>query len=582
MISRLNNCSVDIKKVKFVNNEGQVFPKTAIVTFFHPNSLDKEIELFGYLDSEEIYKLIDEQKDICLDNCYVDKLSLLEYRITRECDKKKYIKIKSFSARNALFNSKTITDLSFAEIENGNVCFEKSCFATGDLSFNSTKFSDGSVNFAYATFNCDLVDFANSSFKSGEVTFKNAIFTKGVKDFQYADFGESNVIFINTEFNNGDVSFINAFFGDGELSFKVARFGDGKKDFHYAKFGNGDIDFERTEFGDGRVDFRKVEFNHCRVNFNRAIFGDGGLSFEGCELKNGKFNFKKVLTGDGGFDFSVAEFENVEAYFNGSEFGKGSINFYNSKFKILSVKSCHLDHYIDLRLAKAEYLDLSDTIIRDIIDLKPYDFPIDIKTINFEGMRLIGRVYIGWIENNVCKLIESQDDTTERSKGEQFRTLKQNFNITGQYVDEDKAYIMFKRYEAKALIHEAVKEKSLSAIWKYPAFGFKWLVFDKIGLYATAPGRVLFSVFFIWLTFGCIYYFIQLLGLGKTMSSVGNPDHLSIILQSFYHSAITFFTIGYGDVYPQGLSRLFSAFEGFMGVFMMSYFTVAFVRKILR
>jgi hypothetical protein len=54
------------------------------------------------------------------------------------------------------------------------------------------------------------------------------------------------------------------------------------------------------------------------------------------------------------------------------------------------------------------------------------------------------------------------------------------------------------------------------------------------------------------------------------------------LLQSFYHSAITFFTIGYGDVYPMGLSRIISGLEGFMGVFMMSYFTVAFVRKVLR
>jgi hypothetical protein len=66
------------------------------------------------------------------------------------------------------------------------------------------------------------------------------------------------------------------------------------------------------------------------------------------------------------------------------------------------------------------------------------------------------------------------------------------------------------------------------------------------------------------------------------MSSVGNPDNLSVFFQSFYHSGITFFTIGYGDVFPQGLSRIVSGVEGFIGVFMMSYFTVAFVRKVLR
>ena len=30
---------------------------------------------------------------------------------------------------------------------------------------------------------------------------------------------------------------------------------------------------------------------------------------------------------------------------------------------------------------------------RDIIDVKPYDFPLDINTINFIGMRLIGRIF---------------------------------------------------------------------------------------------------------------------------------------------------------------------------------------------
>jgi hypothetical protein len=59
-------------------------------------------------------------------------------------------------------------------------------------------------------------------------------------------------------------------------------------------------------------------------------------------------------------------------------------------------------------------------------------------------------------------------------------------------------------------------------------------------------------------------------------------DHLSMVARSFYHSAITFLTIGYGDHYPFGAVRWVSAIEGFFGLFLMSYFTVAFVRKVLR
>jgi hypothetical protein len=131
-------------------------------------------------------------------------------------------------------------------------------------------------------------------------------------------------------------------------------------------------------------------------------------------------------------------------------------------------------------------------------------------------------------------------------------------------------------------LREEIARNKWANIWARPAFGFKWLVFDKIGLYATSPGRVLISVVIFWVFFGTTYYLVQLSGLGKTGSSVNNPDNLTPFLQSFYHSAVTFFTIGYGDVFPQGMSRIVSGLEGFMGVFMMSYFTVAFVRKVLR
>ena len=167
-------------------------------------------------------------------------------------------------------------------------------------------------------------------------------------------------------------------------------------------------------------------------------------------------------------------------------------------------------------------------------------------------------------------------------KAEQFRILKENFNSTGKYEDEDRAYIMFKRYEAKSWLTEQQEKGGINRIVSYVPHSFKWLVFDKIGLYATSPGRVLFSVVVFWIFFGIIYFLVDISGLGQTVSSVDNPDQLSTLLQSFYHSAITFFTIGYGDVYPMGMSRIISGIEGFMGVFMMSYFTVAFVRKVLR
>jgi hypothetical protein len=87
---------------------------------------------------------------------------------------------------------------------------------------------------------------------------------------------------------------------------------------------------------------------------------------------------------------------------------------------------------------------------------------------------------------------------------------------------------------------------------------------------------------FAYLIFTAVYLVLPLFVDTRIVSSLGDPDKLSSVAVAFYHSAITFLTIGYGDYYPSGLIRWISGVEGFVGLFMMSYFTVAFVRKILR
>jgi hypothetical protein len=86
----------------------------------------------------------------------------------------------------------------------------------------------------------------------------------------------------------------------------------------------------------------------------------------------------------------------------------------------------------------------------------------------------------------------------------------------------------------------------------------------------------------IYVLFSLTYVVLPYFDLGTIINSVGASDGLNYLQTSFYHSAITFLTIGYGDYYPTGFSRAISVVEGWTGLFLMSYFTVAFVRKILR
>jgi hypothetical protein len=573
--------TVEIKNLKFTTEEGLEIPKTAIITLYDEQGGKLAVELLGYRETGEWFGMIAAGEPLNMNQCYVRDFSLTAYRESRGLEKKTYVTIPALTARNAFFDARVETDFSFAMFEDGNVDLEFTHFASGSVTFNSSRFGDGNPVFNNMLFRDGNVDFGNVVFGAGIKGFKNSVFLDGKKDFQYCNFGNGEVSFNNTEFHGGELSFINADFGEGNVSFKICRITGGRMVFHYARFGKGNISFERVEFGDSRVDFRAVEFGEGRVNFNRSLFGNGELTFEGSELPRGRFYFKRVVMGKGSVSFELAGFQDTELFFEKTDFGQRDVSFMGGNFHHLSLQSCHLDHYFDLRVAACDYLDLSDTVVRDIVDLQPYDQDVKIRVCNIFGMRLLGRLYLSWEENGVSRLITRQE-AGYRMKSEQFRILKENFSVTGQYADEDKAYVFFKRYEALADLQKQKKKGFLSALNGMIQYGFKWLVFDKMGLYATDPVRVLISMVFAYLFFTAVYLVLPLFVDTRIVSSLGDPDKLSAFAVAFYHSAITFLTIGYGDYYPSGLIRWISGIEGFVGLFMMSYFTVAFVRKILR
>jgi hypothetical protein len=582
MLQEYSHYRVEILDTVFSTPEGNEYPGTASLTFTSRSGHEQSVVTFGYLSEADIFQLIDDEAPLQLDHCYIDRLYLSVYREQRGLGEKHPVIIKDFSARHTFFDCPSPVDLSYAEFSGSDVNFEEAHFARNSIIMLATRFDNCGLNFSNVKIKDGDLDFTGLVINEGDVNFKNSQFGPGNVNFHDAAFGTGTINFTNTNFGDGNVSFVNTNFGDGDVSFKVAVFCKGKVDFHYAKFAGGDISFERTEFGEGWKDFRTVEFGTGRVNFNRSIFGDGEVSFEASQLKEGKLSFKRAEFGKGKVDFELAEYENVDASFDRADFGEGSISFFNSKFKTLCLEGCHFNQYLDLRMASCEMIDLSDTVVRDIVDLRPHAFDIKIGSINFSGMRLIGRLFIDWKDNNVQKLIMSQEDTTKRLKAEQFRTLKSNFSATGQYNDEDKAYLEFKRLESKAILEESLQKNKFSALWMYPVYGFKLLVFDWAGHYATNPLRVIISMGIVYSFNSLLVMFLQLVTSGEITSSVSDFDKMSLAAKAFYYTVVTFFTIGYGDFYPIGPLRPMAGVIGFTGVFLMSYFTVAFVRKILR
>lgn len=451
---------------------------------------------------------------------------------------------------------------------NGRVSFKVAQFGKGKVDFHNAKFGDGDVSFEMTEFGKGTVNFRSSVFGEGKVDFTRAIFQNGAKNFNNIDFGKGTVAFVNTEF------------GDGKVSFKLSNFSGGKIDLHYSTFGKGDITFERAIFGNGIVDFKTIDFGEGRISFYKSEFGNGNIDFEGC-LLNGRMELKHTTFGSGNINMNNVEFDNSELTFENVNFTNDSVTFYNSKFKLLQFENCQLNNYFNFQVVLCNKLDLSNTIIRDIVDMSSTKKNVQINYLDLSGVRLLGRLYINWERNNVKQLIYKQEHSL-REKSEQFRLLKENYNAQGLYNDEDNAYVEFKRTELKAKVSEAIEKKPISKLWQYPFYAFQWLVFDKIGLYATNPIRVFLSMIFIYFSFVVVYITLSLLNLGHIIYGIGDEHVLLTVAKCFYFSAVTFLTIGYGDFYPVGYNRFLAGFEGFIGLFLMSYFTVAFVRKILR
>ena len=498
------------------------------------------------------------------------------------------------SFKNAIFNN-GLKDFENIDFQSGKVSFINVDFNSGDALFTDTNFNSGITSFKVSQFGKGRVDFSRTKFGKdetsfdktifgdGDISFRSAYFQNGKVSFTSAEFGKGKKSFINTNFGNGNIYFKNANFGNGTTSFRLAEFGSGIVDFHFCEFGKGNLQFDRAKFINGGINLKAANFGEGKVSFYKTYFGDGDINFEGTTL-NGELLIKDSVFGRGEFNFKEADFKSANVEIFNVDFGIGKISFNKSSFQELSLSSSQLDNYFDLQVAECKMLDLSHTVVKDILDINPPDFNPKIEAIDFSGMRLLGRIYLDWRRLNIKELIYNQKTST-KSKEEQFRILKENYNLTGQYSYEDEAYVEFKRTEANAHLEEDKLNKPNLKIIAYIKYAFKWLIFDKMGKFATDPLRVLFTMLITYLLFTFLYVILAKFGDVHIVSSLFEPNDpraLQPIGKAFYHSAITFLTIGYGDYYPDGISRWISSIEGFVGLFLMSYFTVAFVRKILR
>lgn len=515
-------------------------PHTAEVIYLNADGSVKESVKYGVVFIDEIKQYIQNNENIDLDGCYVSNLDISDFEI------------KSISARSTFFDNKTVFHrVTFS----GAASFDDSVFG-GGASFNKATFSDD-------------VSFISTIF-SKYTSFDRTTFSK-VTLFGSTTFSEYTSFKLTTFC--GHISFGSTTFSD-YTSFEITTFGD-------AFFDNST--FCRDVFFNGSTFNRKASFSDTRfcgdTSFLSSTFGD--TSFDRVTF-DGNASFLSTAF-SGGTSFSSTTF-------GGTSFHGITFNEYTNFRDIIVNGSISFDYVKFLSGVLFLFRKCSSFILENCNVEKSYEFGTQVRFNEFciTNCKNFGQIFIDFDQNNLKKAIytySKRNHLFAYDIANEFNLLKVNFNKTGRYDDEGKAYVEYKRCLRRSLPHMFLpsdEKKSLFAkIWNITlkifhnirAF-FNWLLLDVISCYCTKPFRVLLSAMIAIIFFGLMYYATGTVKFGINYEAFAG---------CIYHSVITFFTIGYGDSNPSGTrGLLLTGFEGFIGVFLMSLFTVSFVRKALR
>lgn len=630
---------VEILEQPYVWENHYLSKKTAIVHFKDVDDRLLQRHEYAYMEMDDIHQAIRDYEPLLIEHAYIKDLSLATLR--RVPYERIYIKQLEFE--KCFIDGDT--DLSTIEVSEGIFAFKGCQFGDGDFdirgsrflggifSFEETSFGSGNKYLMNCRFGSGVVDFSRANFGDGgffmqqlevgdaDVVFNEAVFGDGMKHFRGMKVGKGDISFKGARFGCGDIDFvecnhIQGFFDfrsvqveKGDVNFGGTRFGQGDKDFSSACFENGMVSFSNARFGEGNLYMVSTRFVGSNAYFNRAYFGEGDINFVGtlfenkviefneCRFDKGYLNFNGCLFGSADLDFTGTDFGHTTVLFTASDITGGKMQMIGCRAEEMVFSGVSFGCHVYMNVDHCGSLVLENCIIEKTFDLRPLGGVLNrtVDRIRLSGTKNLGHIYVDWFESQVRDSIHANEGMSDLDKAYQFRLLKENFRNIGQYDDEDHAYIEFKRCERKArysrkAVDESIARDGIKGIM-VPICRFKrhlwgWLnyfVFDLVGRYGTSPKNV-FITMLNTVVFFTLVYASPLVELTKTTKFIEMESEIGRrFLLAFYHSVETFLTIGYGDVNPDNfLGVILSAFEGFCGVFLMSYFTIAFVRKLLR
>ncbi|MEW5945554.1 MAG: pentapeptide repeat-containing protein [bacterium] len=330
---------------------------------------------------------------------------------------------------------------------------------------------------------------------------------------------------------------------------------EGRSIFRHAIFSKGAV-FQRVAF-ERNADFRDTRFSG-RTEFNISSFSSL-TQFNNAEFENVVFRGNRFTDN---VMFLDSHFRGRACFFQ-SEF-QGFVLLHRTRFDhVLDLSGATFNQRVVFRGAEFLYIRLKDVSAnKDLVELT--------------WKQVKGRVVDEAISTSEDRQLYAGREVpfesiryTSRWEGvkEQYLFLSSIFKERGQYDDADEAYYAYKITERQLMRSQMERTAS-------------WFV-DVLCGYGVKPWNTMRFGLFLVFFFALFYY-------PKNAISSSYPEHrerntfYQKSSSALYYSVITFTTVGTGDYYPNGIARLVSMVEGFLGYAVMALFLVTLSMQLLR
>lgn len=247
------------------------------------------------------------------------------------------------------------------------------------------------------------------------------------------------------------------------------------------------------------------------------------------------------------------------------------LNFWSAQFSNVNLKGASFSRCL-LGLSRFESVYLRDVAFDDC-DLYGTDFErchlhgvkfskTSLKFCTFNGCDVDPQSFAGG-------LLEEKQGRWALAR-DIYRALRLNLNAAG-----DERGSSWAIYQESLMQRRYLRQKGRRAGWLFS------LLVDLLWGYGQRPSRLFFFSLLYLVAYAVVYFFAGIKVGDVCAAGPSVPSPAAHLLDCLYFSVITFTTVGYGDIVPcTTLSRLLAASEAFSGIFIMSLFVTANVRKL--